>query len=85
MIAIIGLTNALASPNIIPGTINAKAGFSILGFLIQAWDPSDIRIGQFISGPESKVIDCSRINSSIPSEVCYNLLVNTGTIFTCKN
>jgi len=38
------------------------------GFLVQAWDPSDARIGTFNPADGSKLLDCTSF-SSIPSGV----------------
>ena len=44
---------------------------SFKGFLIQAWDPSDTRIGTFSPTNSSvqRLLDCSTVNRAIPSAV----------------
>lgn len=43
-------------------------GVPILGFLVQAWDPSKTRIGSFTTGDGMQLLDCSQYDS-IPSAV----------------
>jgi len=49
-------------------TIEADPGVPILGFLVQAWDPSDTRIGYFTLSIGTRYVDCSNFNS-IPLSV----------------
>ena len=50
------------------GTISAESGTAILGFLVQAWNSADERIGTFATGAGQQNLDCSNINS-VPAAV----------------
>ncbi len=50
-------------------TITADTGNAILGFLVQAWDPSDDRIGSFTLGVGMQWLNCSQFG--IPAEVYF--------------
>ena len=50
------------------GTISAESGTAILGFLVQAWNPADARIGTFATGAGQQNLDCSSVNS-VPAAV----------------
>ena len=52
----------------IAGTISAGSGNAILDFLVQAWNPTDGRIGTFATGAGQQNLDCSSVNS-VPAAV----------------
>ncbi len=52
------------------GSISSAPGMNIRGYLVQALDPSDARIGQFgIQTGQQKHLACSSISAAIPDEV----------------
>ena len=52
-----------------PGTISAGSNVNIRGFLIQAWDPSTIRIGTFTPGTGQRNLLCNPVSSDIADDV----------------
>ena len=60
------------------GTISAGSGNAILGFLVQAWNPADERIGNFMAGAGQRNLDCTSVNS-VPPAVSVQL---TSSLFT---
>ncbi len=57
------------------GSIYSADGMNIRGYLVQALDPSDARIGQFgisqfgIQTGQQKHLACSSVSAAIPDEV----------------
>ncbi len=64
-------------------TISAGSGIGFKGFLVQAWDPSEIRIGSFTPGDGMRFLNCSKFKSiadevgialKMARDVYYNVL-----------
>ena len=52
-----------------PDTIGSTSGEAVRGFLLQAWDPSDARIGTFTPGSGQQNLNCSSISIAIADAV----------------